>query len=83
MPMPLTLRSTRCEGANRAVRIRHNDRWMNGERRNKANSFGQLGMRECTFILGGEVRIESRPGHVATVEIAMFLPSGQSVLDNA
>lgn len=53
--------------------IRDDGRGMDTQAIPKARSFGLIGIRERAFMLGGEVRIHSRPGEGTEIEVVLPL----------
>ncbi len=55
------------------LRVEDDGRGMEQADRGKPRSFGLLGIRERAYILGGEVRIASAPGHGTSIEVTVPL----------
>ena len=59
-----------------ALRVRDNGRGFSSSDQGKAGSFGLMGLRERTYLLGGEVSIASEPGRGTTIEVRIPLEAG-------
>jgi PAS domain S-box-containing protein len=51
------------------IAVSDNGRGFSPEDPRKPNSFGLMGLRERAYALGGDVRIESRPGHGTRIDV--------------
>ncbi len=58
------------------LRVCDDGRGFNVNEARKGNSYGLLGLRERTYLLGGEVRIDSEPGKGTTIEVSVPLGDG-------
>lgn len=56
-----------------ALRVRDNGRGFYSSDPSKPGSFGLMGLRERTYLLGGEVNIASEPGRGTTIEVRIPL----------
>jgi PAS domain S-box-containing protein len=55
------------------LRVRDDGRGFNVNEARKLKSYGLLGLRERTYLLGGEARIDSEPGKGTTIEVRVPL----------
>jgi PAS domain S-box-containing protein len=58
------------------LRVRDDGRGFSVNEARKGKSYGLLGLRERTYLLGGEVRIDSEPGKGTTIEVSVPLGEG-------
>lgn len=64
------------DGGAVTLRVRDDGRGFSVNEVRKGKSYGLLGLRERTYLLGGEVRIDSAPGKGTTIEVSVPLDHG-------
>lgn len=63
------------QGSNILIQVQDNGTGFLPEQARKPHSYGLLGLRERANLLGGDVTIDSAPGHGACIRVRLPLPS--------